>query len=258
MITAKFERKTPLGTDWENITVTTVAPVETEFKQDREFDTGTATYKSYADDSGDVEMPPFSMYRLTLTDGTDTLVNTFCGVESKAKTRNAQTNGTKALYTHNVSMIEGSKLLQGVLLDGFGVAQPETEADRTTLFFEVNRLLAVTPTRLVGEQQAYTLTTDSEIVNILNGTKAPQFRWSNQTTLWEALIDIGAVIDCIPQLELNSAGTAFNVVTFVPVNSVGNEYESLVDEFTNAVGDSTDIEQYNSNLVAVLENLVEK
>ena len=265
MITAKFERKTPLGTEWEDITDMTLSPVNVQLRQDREFDTGAISYRSYADDSADTEMPPLSMYRLTLSDSTGSVVYPFCGVESKAKVRNAQSNGLQALYSHSVSLIEGSKLLQGVLLDGFGVAQPETEADRTTLFEEVTRLLETTPTTLESGQQLFTLTDDTEIVALLQGTKAPQFRWSNQTTFWEALSDVGAVIDCIPQLALNKeesgiypVGTVFNVVTFVPVNSVGNVYDSLQDEYTNAIGDSTDIQQYNSNLVAVLENLVEK
>lgn len=158
----------------------------------------------------------------------------------------------KGVYLHEVSLTEPSKLLQGVMIDGFGVTQPEDETKRKTLYYVVNRLLAVTP----FDGQRFTLTNKASVIGVLKSVKSPEFKWNTQTTLWECLLQIGAVIDAVPRLVMDNRGK-YTVVTFDFVNAFGNKADNISDQWTNAEGQNINEGLYNTALSAVVENLRE-
>lgn len=160
------------------------------------------------------------------------------------------------VYSHQVSLTEPSKLLQGVMIDGFGVSQPENYDDRQTLKAVVDRLLDVTPFDDAQSKPTYKLTDNSAVVNALKAVKSPEFKWNTQASLWECLVQVGAVIDAMPMLVADSKGE-FTIVTFEFVNAYENEVTSIDDGLTNAFGESVDERLYNSALSSIVENLRE-
>ena len=143
------------------------------------------------------------------------------------------------------------------MIDGFGVSQPENYDDRQTLKAVVDRLLAVTPfDDAQSEMPTFTLTNDETVLNALSSVKSPQFKWNTQTSLWECLVQVGAVIDAMPMLVKGTDGN-YTVVTFEFVNAYEHEVKSIDDGLTNAFGDSVDERLYNSALSSIVENLRE-
>lgn len=162
------------------------------------------------------------------------------------------TSSNGSIYSHQVALTEPSKLLQGVMIDGFGVTQPEDYGSRKSLLEVVNRLLAVTPFDCLR----FILTNDSNVTSALKSVVSPEFKWNTQTTLWECLLQVGAVIDAIPRLAAYGSGN-YIVVTFDFVNAYVDEVDSLDDGATNALGENVDEIQYNTALSSVVENLRE-
>lgn len=158
----------------------------------------------------------------------------------------------QSIYSHQVALTEPSKLLQGVMIDGFGVSQPEDYASRKTLYDVVNRLLAVTP----FDGQRFTLTKDVTVEKALKAVKSPEFKWNTQTTLWECLLQVGAVIDAMPRLVADSDDN-YTVITFDFVNASVGEVNWIDDGLTNALGENVNESQYNTALSAIVENLRE-
>ena len=156
------------------------------------------------------------------------------------------------IYSHQVALTEPSKLLQGVMIDGFGVSQPEDYSSRKTLQDVVERLLTVTP----FDGQRFTLTDDDTVVEALQAVKSPQFKWNTQTTLWECLLQVGAVIDAMPRLVADMHGN-YTVVTFDFVNAFVGDEEYIDDAAANAFGENVNETQYNTALSAIVENLRE-
>ena len=156
------------------------------------------------------------------------------------------------IYSHQVALTEPSKLLQGVMIDGFGVTQPEAYDSRKNLYEVVKRLLAVTP----FDGQRFTLTNDKKVYSVLQSVVSPEFKWNTQTSLWECLLQVGAVIDAIPRL-IRDDDDNFTVITFDFVNANVGEVDSLADEATNAFGENVDESLYNTALSSVVENLRE-
>ena len=262
MITTTIERKTTTDTVWTDITSNVNVTFTLKKHHNKELDTGSFDLTVYETQGQDGLFPPFSMYRVTQTDGTNTEVDYFVGIDSRTQLRTAWANtGTVQdcpIYQHGVSLIEPSKLLQGVLIDGFKVTQPEDTADRLSLLAVLQRLLAVTPLTLSSGALTYTVTGDTDVIAVLAETISPQFEWNTQTTLWECLCDIGAVIDCIPRLTISADGNTFSVITFDFVDNSDTVYPDIVDEFTNVVGESVDEQQFNTQLGAVVENIIEQ
>lgn len=262
MITTTVERKTTNSNEWVDITSNVNVPLMIKQQHNKELDTGSFELTVYETEGKDGLFPPFSMYRVTQTDGTNTVVDYFVGIDSQTQLRTAWANtGTVQdcpIYQHGVSLIEPSKLLQGVLIDGFKVTQPEDATERLSLLAVLQRLLSVTPFTASDGNPFYTVTADADVVNVLTETIAPQLEWNTQTTLWECLCDIGAVIDCIPRLTISADGNTFSVITFDFVDNSDTVYPDIVDEFTNVVGESLDEQQFNTQLGAVVENIIEQ
>lgn len=323
-----------------DLSTRTTAPITIEERIDTSLDGGTLTYlRTERDDKGLNEA--LAGYSVKIAGETFE----FVGMDSRALLRREE-NG-QSIYKHQVSLTEPSKLLQGVLIDGFGVTRPEdviassgtrtvsqnsaiqtiasgsryihraegvitvTAADddfteiasvegsianttptayydeetgeiawsvqwydgvsdytqpytvtvtytynyapnASTLEDVVERLLAVNPL----DTPIFTLTTATAVRAALKSIIAPEFKWNTQTTLWECLLQIGAVIDAIPRLTADDNGN-YTVVTFDFVNAYVNEVDKISDLWTNAEGESVDESQYNTRLRSTVENLRE-
>lgn len=217
---------------------TAIVPVSYARRLSEEFDNGTVTYYST---SGGMNAP-IDKYEIIVSQKT----YDFIGTEEVAKVKNG-------LYKHVVYLTEPTKLLEGVLIDGFAVSQPKAENLRKTLYDVVTRLLAVTP----FDESIYTLTTQAAIVGVLQATISPEFRFNTQTTLFECLMEVGAVINAFPRLTKDGNGE-FTVVTFDFINEYGQAVTASPFTDVSAYGENVDEEQYHSKLAAVVENLIEE
>lgn len=239
-----------------NETLHGIVPVDLQWRLNEQLDGGTANYiKTENKDIG--VNTPLDKYSVTI----DNETFEFVGMDSYAVWKRksvAQTDesGNVSFYTaeirkHQVALTEPTKLLQGVMIDGFQVTQPNPPTK--TLKDVVTRVLKYSP----FDGQRFYLTTDTTIVGVLAATISPEFRWNTQTTLFEVLQDIGAVINAIPRLVSGSNGE-FTVVTYDFVDDYGTAATDLSDGFTTDTGNSVDGDQYNSELTAVVENLTEE
>lgn len=219
-----------------------VVPVDIQLRLNEQLDGGTASFYVTELINKSVNKP-LDKYTVTIGDKS----YDFVGFDQRAFVR--KKTASTAVYKHTVKLTEPTKLLQGVLVDGFAVTQPDPPTK--TLKDVVNRVLANTPWGL----RVYYLTADTTVVSILENTMSPQFKWNTQTTLFEVLCDVGAVIDAIPRLVADVDGN-FNTVTFDFVNESGTQVEAL-DEATE-YGATVEETQYNTALSAVVENLQEE
>ena len=233
-----------------------IVPLDLQWRLNEQLDGGTANYlKTENKDIG--VNTPLDKYSVTI----DNETFEFVGMDSYAVWKRksvAQTDesGNASFYTaeirkHQIALTEPTKLLQGVMIDGFQVTQPNPPTK--TLKDVVTRVLKYSP----FDGQRFYLTMDTTIVGVLAATISPEFRWNTQTTLFEVLQDIGAVINAIPRL-VSGANGDFTVVTYDFVDNYGTAVTDLADGFTTDTGNSVDGDQYNSELTAVVENLTEE
>lgn len=233
-----------------------IVPLDLQWRLNEQLDGGTANYLKIENKDIGVNTP-LDKYSVTI----DNETFEFVGMDSYAVWKRksmAQTDesGNVSFYTaeirkHKIALTEPTKLLQGVMIDGFQVTQPNPPTK--TLKDVVTRVLKYSP----FDGQRFYLTTDTTIVGVLAATISPEFRWNTQTTLFEVLQDIGAVINAIPRL-VSGANGEFTVVTYDFVDDYGTAVTDLSDGFTTDTGNSVDGDQYNSELTAVVENLTEE
>ena len=221
------------------------APVSIVEQLDVELDSGNARFLRTEKENSSL-FAPLSTYEIAV-DGTKF---NFVGTDSRALV--CKTSADGGIYSHDLSLTEPSKLLQGVLIDGFAVSQPEEENNRVSLFDVLKRLLSVTP----FDEPMFELTTNSAVTGVLRIMKSPEFRWNAQTTLWECLLQIAAVIDAMPRLVEDETGN-LRVISFDFINASAIEVESIEDGRTNTTGQRVDESQYNSALSTIVDNLSE-
>lgn len=233
-----------------------IVPLDLQWRLNEQLDGGTANYlKTQNKDIG--VNTPLDKYSVTI----DNETFEFVGMDSYAvwkrkSVEQTDESGNVSFYTaeirkHQIALTEPTKLLQGVVIDGFQVTQPNPPTK--TLKDVVTRVLKYSP----FDGQRFYLTTDTTVVSVLAATISPEFRWNTQTTLFEVLQDIGAVINAIPRL-VSGANGEFTVVTYDFVDDYGTAVTDLADGFTTDTGNSVDGDQYNSELTAVVENLTEE
>lgn len=233
-----------------------IIPLDLQWRLNEQLDGGTANYlKTENKDIG--VNTPLDKYSVTI----DNETFEFVGMDSYAVWKRKSMaqpdeSGNVSFYTaeirkHQIALTEPTKLLQGVMIDGFQVTQPNPPTK--TLKDVVTRVLKYSP----FDGQRFYLTTDTTIVGVLAATISPEFRWNTQTTLFEVLQDIGAVINAIPRLVSGAYGE-FTVVTYDFVDDYGTAVTDISDGFTTDTGNSVDGDQYNSELTAVVENLTEE
>lgn len=233
-----------------------IVPLDLQWRLNEQLDGGMANYIKTEDKALGANTP-LDKYSVTI----DNETFEFVGMDSFAvwkRQRASRTDesGEVSFYTaeirkHQLALTEPTKLLQGVMIDGFQVTQPNPPTK--TLKDVVTRVLKYSP----FDGQRFYLTTDTTVVSVLTATISPEFRWNTQTTLFEVLQDIGAVINAIPRLVSGTNGE-FTVVTYDFVDDYGTAVTDLADGFTTDTGNSVDGDQYNSELTAVVENLTEE
>lgn len=234
-------------------------PVEVSAKLSEELDSGELKFYTDSRENDGKEMlyPQKTMFSIEIDTGTDRARKFyFYGTDTAEKLN-------PYLWKHRVLLVEPTKDLEGVILDGLGFAQPEDNSQRMTLYDIVQRLLACTPLRIQGQPQKYTLISESEAPEIIAILKAqtieekllPEFFWSSQTTLKEALCDIGAYCNLYPRLTLNPATNTYTVITFDEINKVREFLEGMgyVAEMV-----SQNEEQYVSELETNAQNVISK
>lgn len=232
----------------------TLCPINITQELSTELDSGTASFIQ----SGMKLNKPFSAYAVQSVhnDGSGAeflAIFHFVGIDKAALLR-SKVGNNKALSKHTVELVEPSKLLEGILIDGFGVTQPEDLSTGTTLDSVVRRLLSVANL----DRDVFHLTTDEEVLNALSRV-SPEFKWNPQTTLWECLEQAGAVIDAIPRLiDTNTFGFNYTTVTFDFINESNRVVAEMLDAYALPHGESISANQYNSSLGAVVENLLEE
>lgn len=238
------------------------ATIEIDEQLDTSLDSGTIKYLTKEADSKGLNEALAGYSIITediVTDGgiINGLKCDFVGIDSRALVR--REGDGQSIYSHQVSLTEPSKILQGVMIDGFAVTQPG-EYRLQTLLDVVDRLFLVTPfARVIDALQIplwFSLTKDPVVTKALHGVESPEFKWNTQTTLWECLLQVGAVIDAVPRLVADDKGN-YTVVTFEFVNAYNNYVDAIDDGATNAAGESVDESQYNTALSTIVENVRE-
>ena len=130
-------------------------------------------------------------------------------------------------YAHNLTLVEPTRLLMGIPIEGMKVTQPQDGTAKDSLYTVADRLLRVCRLTKGGKPQKFWLTDDEEIVTLLKNNDSPEFAWEAETQLWECLKDIGSVINCMPRLTsvdpMNSM--TFTTITFDKINDVTEERE---------------------------------
>lgn len=236
-----------------------VTPLQITEQLDVTLDSGELNY-IFTEQDTDGLREPLSMYFVIVEENLPSERHwQFVGIDSRAFLR--RNTAGDVIYKHKVALTETSKLLQGVLIDGMAVTQPEDEGQRETLYDVTERLFKVAQfddARNVVEKFRFS---DANVIKILQAIKSPQFKWNTQTTLWECLEQIGAVIDAIPKVERgydnDSGETESFDVAFEFVNATDNEATAISDQWVNIYGENVDESQYNTALGSVVENLHE-
>lgn len=229
------------GTAWETLN-TAVYPIKINERLDDELDSGNFVFYTKSQDI----YPPFTKCKITVGD----------------TVRYFYMNDAAAWYgggfwQHTATLTEPTKILEGYFVSGLAVTQPrEPSASNPakTLYQVLQRVLAVTPLRVSGEDPLFRITTDSDIVALLQGVDSPEYRWGSQTTLWEVLSDIGAYIDAMPRLVPDPTDDSeFNTVTFDLINEVKEVLDAV--GYTQAAI-SINESQFCSALETDAENIV--
>lgn len=227
-------------------TLKATCPIKIARELSVELDSGTASFI----ESGKMQIrPPLRKYRvINDTQNANKFDFYFVGTDQTALLRSAA-SGASELSRHSISLVEPAKLLQGVLIDGFAVTQDENLS--VSIADVVRRLLQQANLNAQGQ---YVL---DGYHRILENTPCPEFKWNPQTTLWECLEQIGAVVDAIPAIRGDSQ-FGYNEVYFKYINTESTITDELLDAYSNPYGQSVDENQYNSSLGSVVENLLEE
>lgn len=215
-------------------------PVMFSHKINLEFDSGALN----SFELGTREIKPYTLVKIEVGDNANALDTFYFYTTPSESWRPTERNQIAW------NLVEPAKELQGVFLDG--ITSTYIDGAQKTLLSVIQRLLRVTPLRKEGQAQKYTLTTDLPVVERLTAY-APEFRWSAQTSLWEALVDIGACINAIPRLTANGNATKFDTITFDFVNTL--KPTTTAERFVGRLR-SVNEEQYCTALESNAQNLV--
>ncbi len=128
----------------------------------------------------------------------------------------------KDYYNHNIELVEPTRWLMGLTIDGLAVTQPIDEtATKKTLFVVLERVLRCYTAS--GKKPVFEI--DAQTRAILSAVVSPEFRWKAQTLLFEVLQDIADVVDCIPRLTIAQVEKDLKfIVAFDKVNESAGKY----------------------------------
>lgn len=146
MITQKIEKlfiDTKTGnTVSPDYTPLVIEPLTIEQRLDRELDSGSFDFIRRDTDCTDDIDAPLSHYRVTLSDGVSAPISyNFIGKDTRSILRGKFGDGTSEdtaiMFRHSVMLTEPTKLLEGDLIDGFAVTQPEENGSATSVTQEM-------------------------------------------------------------------------------------------------------------------------
>lgn len=229
------------GTAWETLN-TAVYPITINERLDAELDSGNFVFYTKSQDT----YSPFTKCKITVGDTVRYFYMNDAAVWFGGD-----------FWQHTATLTEPTKILEGYFISGLAVTQPltpSTSMPSKTLYDVLQRVLNVTPLRIQGENPIFQITSDTNVVELLQGTVSPEFRWGSQTTLWEVLADIGAYVDAMPRLVPNSTNdSVYDTITFDFINEVKDVLEMV--DYTQC-SYSINEEQYCSSLETDAENIV--
>lgn len=159
--------------------------VTTDFRLDEQLDTGSVMTIT---DSAE-PIPPMTHALLQIFDTPTTIKNILYFPAYCFDTVEVRGQG---YYAHNLTLVEPTRLLMGILIDGMKVTQPQDGTAKDSLYTVADRLLRVCRLTKGGKPQKFWLTDGEEIVTLLKNNDSPEFAWEAETQLWECLKDIGA------------------------------------------------------------------
>lgn len=194
--------------------------ITADFRLDEQLDTGSVMTLT---DSAE-PIPPMTHALLQIFDTPTTIKNILYFPAYCFDTVEVRGQG---YYVHNLTLVEPTRLLMGILIDGMKVTQPQDGTAKDSLYTVADRLLRVCRLTKGGVPQKFWLTDDEEIVTLLKNNDSPEFAWEAETQLWECLKDIGSVINCMPRLtaEHSTASFTFDTIVFDKINDVIEERE---------------------------------
>ena len=216
----KVELKASNGTEYESVKLYNSFTFDERL--DEELDGGFAETLL----STDEEMREFTEAMVTLDDGETQKVVPFFLFDDVEKRANGY-------YRHALELLEPTRWLMGITIDGLKVTQPIDESKtKKTLLDVTNRVLRCFNTFRWSEIHISSglgmplFRLDSETQALLNGVISPEFEWQAQTLLFEVLQDIADVVDAIPRLTAESENaTEFICIHFDKINDIAGEYE---------------------------------
>lgn len=182
-------------------------------------------------DSGSVQIlctrkepfPDYTFVKMTISDGENKKVYDFYAFDNVEQRRSDY-------FVHTLELVELSRLLMGVLIDGKTVTQPieGTNEKKKNLYEVLDDVLSAASllksnadNSSVGKR--FSPYASASFKAELERIDSPEFHWSAGTLLWECLCDIGKVIDSIPRLLAPNGETDLRV-TFDKINDVTGEY----------------------------------
>ena len=173
-----------------------------------------------------VSFADFCPIRLTIEDLDGTTKEMFfCGFKIGEK-RGA------TYYTHTLELVEPSRLLMGVIIEGKKVSQPIDGSKKKSLKEVLESLVLTFETLQANalgnpDDARFSIINSGKVAELLESTESPEFHWEAGTLLWECLCDIGNVINAIPRLTYSRRANwyEYNRITFDLINEATGEYD---------------------------------
>lgn len=244
MIVNVYRKPNRQATEWEEIT-NVIQPITFSQRGDKELDGGSFQYYTTEKDL----YPQFALYKIQI----DEEVYEWHGFVKNAKLRNN-------LWKVTVSLVEITKVAEGEIIDGFKVTQPRTGTQKRlneVLLRILRHTPALQPTKALYQKYRYNVADQPEgIVEALENTISPEFEFNTQTTLWEALLQIGDCFGALPKIIV--VNNQYRVVYYFVNQATSTETQIDTDTNVFASGKMIDESQFNSRLSTLAENVIEE
>ena len=194
---------------WEKLPV--YNRTDRDERLDEQFDTGIVLTIS----EDETPFEEYSLYKTVLSDGTTTKELFFFGFDT------VEERG-EGYYIHTIELVELTRWAMGIFIDGKRITQPITSYKKT-LYGAYGLLLL--SARLVREGEVeFDDRSEESVQALMENTISPEFYWNAGTSLWECLVDVGNVINCIPRFIFDADTHSFGI-KFEKINDVTGVYD---------------------------------
>ena len=169
-----------------------------------------------------VEYEDYSLYRVTVEDDDCTQqYASYFGFDTVEQRGDGY-------FIHTIELVEPTRIVMGFTIDGCKVTQPiegEKKSLYDVVFSDDGGLISKAKLERVNKRERYLLDGYGEMIEKMKSIPSPEFHWECGTLLWECLVDVGNVINCIPRIRFVETNTRRCFIEFDPVNEVTAEYE---------------------------------